>query len=106
MRISLVEVGRWIRSLGRVDPSIAFGPATRKFPERGGTLDKEIESLSTDWLERRGRHGSKDRKMTALKQAALLGVTPVREGIMAAGDETVDWGAPMRLDADDPIWIA
>lgn len=95
VRVSLVGVGRWIRSLGRLDPSIAFGPTARKFPERGWPLDKEVESLSTEWIERRG---SKDRKMTALKQAAILGVTLAKEG------STASWRAPMRLNADEPVW--
>jgi hypothetical protein len=40
--------------------------------------------------------------MTTLRHAAVLGVTPVREGVL--GTEG-DWGAPMRLDADAPIWV-
>lgn len=43
------------------------------------------------------------KKMTTLRHAAVLGVTPVREGVL--GTEEGNWGAPMRLDADDPVWI-
>ncbi|KIM42975.1 hypothetical protein M413DRAFT_443793 [Hebeloma cylindrosporum] len=119
VRVSLAGVGRWIRSLGRLDPEQAFGPQTQPFPKRGWPLNEEIEKLSVVWSERWGkdrpnpdREGGngyigirpKERKkMMTLRHAAILGVTPVREGVL--GMDEGDWGAPMRLDADDPVWV-
>jgi hypothetical protein len=112
-------VGRWIRSLGRLDPEQAFGHQTRPFPKRAWPLSEETAKLSVVWSERLGKdqpnRGREDgdnyigtspkerKKMTTLKHAAVLGVTPVREGVLET--EEGDWGAPMRLDADDPVWI-
>uniref|UniRef100_A0A8H8CFM0 CoA-transferase family III n=1 Tax=Psilocybe cubensis TaxID=181762 RepID=A0A8H8CFM0_PSICU len=96
VRVSLVGVGRWIRSLGRLDPSIAFGENARKFPERAWPLDEEIQRLSIDWSE---RQGGKGRKMTALKQAAVFSTTQAKEG------RGTNWGAPMRLNADEAEWV-
>jgi len=98
VRVSLAGVGNWVRSLGRVDPAEAFGPVTLPFP---GRTDDEIMSLSTSWIERKGKDGGNGRKMTALRHAAVLSATPVMEGSAYSDD---DWGAPMRLDADDPAW--
>ncbi|KDR82409.1 hypothetical protein GALMADRAFT_237704 [Galerina marginata CBS 339.88] len=102
VRVSLAGVGQWVRSLGRIDPLKAFGPAAQAFPKRTWPLQGELAALSTTWVERQGKDGGQGRRMTALRQPAVLGVTPVREGAMPAGS---DWGAPMRLDADDPVWV-
>ena len=112
-------MGRWIRSLGRLDPEQAFGHQTQPFPKRAWPLSEEIAKLSVVWSERQAKDhrnpgredgegcigtGSKERKkMTTLKHAAVLGVTPVREGVL--GIEEGDWGAPMRLDVDNSVWI-
>lgn len=100
VRVSLVGVGRWIRSLGRIDAALAFGPRSREFPPRTWPLEGEIAALSAEWKGRTNSLKGEARAMTALKQAALLSVTPAREGSSA---ET--FGAPLRLDADEPVWI-
>ncbi|KAF9555320.1 CoA-transferase family III [Agrocybe pediades] len=102
VRVSLAGVGNWIRSLGRIDATLAFGSEVKQFPKT--RADEEIVSLSTTWLERRGKDGGEGRKMTALRHAAVLAATPVREGSLNGSDED-DWGAPMRLDADEPVWV-
>jgi hypothetical protein len=112
-------VGRWIRFLGCLDPEQAFGHKTQLFPKRAWPLSEEIARLSVAWSERWGKdHPNRDReggdghnetgprerkKMMSLRHAAVLSVTPVREGILGA--EGGDWGAPMQLDADDPVWV-
>ena len=93
-------MGRWIRSLGRLDPEQAFGYQTQPFPKRAWPLSEEIAKLSVVWFERWGKEypnpcredgelegyvgtNSKERKkMTTLKHAAVLGVTPVREDVL------------------------
>ena len=111
-------MGRWIRSLGRLDPEQAFGHHTQPFPKRAWPLSEEIAKLSVVWSERWGKDhpisggeegnghngtGFNERKtMTTLRHAAVLGVTPVREGAL---ETEGDWGAPMRLDADHPVWV-
>ena len=100
VRVSLAGVGRWIRSLGRLDPEQAFGYQTQPFPKRAWPLSEEIAKLSVVWFERWGKEhpnpgredgelegyvgtNSKERKkMTTLKHAAVLGVTPVREDVL------------------------
>nr|GAT42737.1 predicted protein [Mycena chlorophos] len=88
VRVSLAAVGQWIRSLGRLSPHEAFGDAVKPFPARGVPLAAEIENVSSVWQSKEGR------QMTALRHAAILEKTPVREG-----------HAPMRLDADRPEWL-
>ena len=114
MRVSLASVGRWIRSLGRLSPQEAFGPLSTPFPPRSkDTLTSpstEIAQLRVVWEERKGKYGDagKGRKMLALRQAGVMSITPVREGILNGetyGREEDDWGAPMKLDADEAIWV-
>jgi hypothetical protein len=124
VRVSLAGVGRWLRALGRIPPEAAFGARARPFPARTSPPDPEIARLSVGWRERRGtafplkgdRRGGGDgekeeeeekgagrRRMTALSHPAVLSVTPVREGVLER--EGDDWGTPMRLDADGPVWF-
>lgn len=113
VRVSLAGVAEWVRSLGRLSPHEAFVKA-KKYPKRD---DEEISALSTEWLERSATSSGarahadhsegqprQQRRMTALRQAAILRKTPVREGIIEGGVDGF-WGAPMRLDADDPVWV-
>ncbi|KAF7346039.1 hypothetical protein MSAN_01829900 [Mycena sanguinolenta] len=91
VRVSLAAVGQWIRSLGQLSPEDAFGPAAKPFPSRVLPLDPEIVALSLPWESDSGR------KMTALRHAAILSRTPVREG-----EESQ---APMALDAHPAEWL-
>ncbi|PPR02856.1 hypothetical protein CVT24_002334 [Panaeolus cyanescens] len=108
VRVSLAAVAEWVRSLGRLSPQDAFVKA-RPFPQ---PRNKEIQALSVNWLERHVSpgHGSISentsntrRRMTALRHAAILSKTPVREGSVNDPSTTEIWGAPMRLDVDDPV---
>ncbi|KAF5315055.1 hypothetical protein D9619_007335 [Psilocybe cf. subviscida] len=120
VRVSLAGVGRWVRSLGR----LRLDSFTEKLPVLPKNAeDEEIKRLSIEWCERRGTSlpirsvsssvsGTPEtvqkprRKMTALRHAAVLAKTPVREGILAAdAGGNGDWGAPMRLDADAAVWV-
>lgn len=90
VRVSLAAVGRWIRSLGQLDPAVAFrdGPP---LPPR----DMHDPRYTTKVLQTQGVDGAGDRKvMTAVAHAAKLSATPVKEG-----------EAPMRLDAHLPEWL-
>lgn len=90
VRVSLAAVGRWIRSLGCLSPEEAFGPTARPLPP--SALDPEIVSLSLPW-----RSDSGERTMTALRHAALLSHTPVKEGSESQ--------APMALDVHSAEWL-
>ncbi|KAJ6584679.1 CoA-transferase family III domain-containing protein [Mycena capillaripes] len=91
VRVSLAAVGRWIRSLGQLTPQEAFGPAARPFPPRVLPLHPEIAGLSLPW------RSNGVRKMTAVRHAAVLSRTPVREGESSQ--------APMSLDAYAAEWL-
>ncbi|KAJ7857775.1 CoA-transferase family III domain-containing protein [Mycena leptocephala] len=91
VRVSLAAVGQWIKSLGQLTPEEAFGSAARPFPPRVLPLHPEIAELSVPWRSNGGR------KMTALRHAAVLSRTPVREGESSQ--------APMSLDAHSADWL-
>ncbi|KAH9892014.1 CoA-transferase family III [Cubamyces lactineus] len=93
VRVSLAAVGRWIRSLGQLDPVVAF--------ERGQPLplrsmdDPEVSQYAIKVKQAQGSNEHSGLKsMTALAHAVKLSVTPVKEG-----------EAPMRLNADAPEWL-
>ncbi|KAK1218876.1 hypothetical protein PQX77_018403 [Marasmius sp. AFHP31] len=92
VNVSLAAVGQWLRSLGRVEPQVAFGRGV-PLPKDSGA--EEIQRLSVDW---RGRGGEK-MIMRALKHPAVLEKTPVREG--REGEP----GAPVVLDKNEPVWV-
>lgn len=104
MRVSLAAVGQWIRSLGRISAQEAFREG-KPLPKRE---DQEITKLRLEWNERMGQDKGDNwerRRMAALRHAAVLSRTPVREGILQTDEslegEESDWGAPIILDADD-----
>ncbi|KAH9950632.1 CoA-transferase family III [Amylocystis lapponica] len=80
VRVSLAAVGQWIRSLGRLDPRVAFGGG-RPMPVRAMPLDPEISPLTVEIRQSvEGNESAEPRKkMTAIGHAALLSKTPVRE---------------------------
>ncbi|KAI0718214.1 CoA-transferase family III [Cerioporus squamosus] len=94
VRVSLAAVGRWIRSLGRVDPVTAFGEG-KPLPPRSMS-DPEVISFTTEITEVESRHtaGRERKTMRAVRHAAVLSRTPAKEG-----------DAPMRLDAHSPEWL-
>ncbi|KAH7885167.1 CoA-transferase family III [Phlebopus sp. FC_14] len=90
VRVSLVAVGQWLRSLGQL--------CAQPLPVRSATLDPEIAALSVTCQEARGgrKRGVEEplRIMTAIRHAAVLSKTAVREG-----------EAPMGLNRCDPVWL-
>ncbi|KAF8158508.1 CoA-transferase family III domain-containing protein [Crassisporium funariophilum] len=94
VRVSLAAVGQWIRSLGRMTPEQAFG-GSKPLPPRSVPQDPEISALCVDWQQSGGGKG----RMRALRHAAILSETPVREGVDGGAQ------APMRLDSDEARWI-
>ncbi|KIK69912.1 hypothetical protein GYMLUDRAFT_34311 [Collybiopsis luxurians FD-317 M1] len=91
VRVSLAAVGQWLRSFGRISPAVAFGSA-KLLPVVSSPPVDEIRALSSEWVE--CNDPTNGRKMTALKHAGVLSVTPVREG-----------EAPMVLNSASAQWI-
>ncbi|KAI0330818.1 CoA-transferase family III, partial [Cubamyces sp. BRFM 1775] len=93
VRVSLAAVGRWIRSLGQLDPVVAFENG-RPLPPRSMD-DPEVSQYAVNFRQVQGLgEYSESKTMTALAHAAMLSATPVKEG-----------EAPMRLDAHAPEWL-
>ncbi|KAI0823159.1 CoA-transferase family III [Trametes gibbosa] len=93
VRVSLAAVGRWIRSLGQLNPVVAFRDGA-PLPPRD-LNDPEVSRYVTTAVQSKGLDGCGNGKMmTAIAHAAQLSMTPVREG-----------EAPMRLDAHRPEWL-
>ena len=95
VRVSLAAVGQWIRSLGSIDPAIAFGQA-KPLPPRSMD-DPEVSQFVARINEAKSIHhqeGTPRKVMRAVKHVAVLSGTPVREG-----------EAPMKLDAHHPEWL-
>ncbi|KAI0917561.1 hypothetical protein AcW1_007269 [Taiwanofungus camphoratus] len=94
VRVSLAAVGQWIRTLGRLDPALAFGEGPSM--PAAGPLDPEIAVLAIPFDQSTDdRASAKQRKtMTAIRHAAVLSKTPVREE-----------DAPMSLDAHAASWL-
>ncbi|KAJ7695749.1 CoA-transferase family III domain-containing protein [Mycena rosella] len=92
VRVSLAAVGQWIKSLGQLSPEEAFGPSAKPFPPKALPLDPEIAALSLQWSSAGGR------TMTALRHAAVLTRTPVKEGHTSQ--------APMALDVHSAEWLS
>ncbi|KAI0629828.1 CoA-transferase family III [Trametes polyzona] len=93
VRVSLAAVGRWLRSLGQLDPITAFRDGA-PLPPRDVNVP-EVARYVTKVVQAQGADGKTDVKvMTAVAHAAKLSATPVREG-----------EAPMRLDAHLPEWF-
>ncbi|KAG6864891.1 hypothetical protein C0991_006506 [Blastosporella zonata] len=98
VRVSLAAVGQWIRSLGRLSPEEAFSVG-KPFPERQVPPVEEIRELSVSWRKSEKVTGSGEReveKMTAVRHAAVLEKTPIREGNRSE--------APMGLNVHRAVW--
>ncbi|KAF5351563.1 hypothetical protein D9758_007210 [Tetrapyrgos nigripes] len=98
VQVSLAAVGQWIRSLGKVSPEEAFGKG-KPLPSSSFPQHEEIQRLSVDWPQSNQLHG-RSRTMTALRHAAVLSRTPVREGRVEEGEP----GAPLVLDSSQATW--
>lgn len=112
VRVSLAGVGQWLQSLGRFDPDVAFGDCQpmprRTFPPVQEIQDLSCEIPTVDLPQSTAfdspaatPHGGRKKeivapvKFTAIKHAAILSETPVREGT-----------APLLLNAHKPEWLA
>ena len=105
VRVSLGATARWVRNLGTLDPSTAFGPAAPPLPPRVFPPTPEIAALLVDHesvvrAPGRGNDGEKEteestqaRVLSAVRHAATMSRTRIKIG-----------RAPMRLDADKPVW--
>ncbi|THU99129.1 CoA-transferase family III [Dendrothele bispora CBS 962.96] len=100
VQVSLAAVGQWIRSLGRVSPEEAFGKA-KPLPSPMFPQDEEIQRLSAPWTQSQVDNSRSCKRMTALKHAAVLSETPVREGRVERGEP----GAPMVLNSSQAAWL-
>ena len=109
VRVSLAAVGQWICSLGRLDPATAFGqgrpmpPRTMpQAPEIAAltvpliqlTADEDTSATQSESLEPKSKLTPTRRTMAAIRHAAILSETPVREE-----------GSALRLDAHLPRWL-
>lgn len=96
MRVSLASVAHWIRSLGQLDPEMAFGEGPES-PHRDMPQADEIAAISENVQSRAPSRPGKPFQafeMSAIRHAATLSLTPIRN------DST-----PCGLDADEPRWI-
>jgi hypothetical protein len=80
VRVSLAGIGKWLRSLGTVEPVIGFGEAIPP-PARSNPQDPEIKALVSEWKRSDGIGGV----LIALRHAAVLSETPVRDGTAPLG---------------------
>ena len=95
VRVSLAAVGQWIRSLGQLEPAIAFGQGL-PLPPATAPPCPEISNLFSEYRQT-GEFlaGADHRKiLSAIKHAAVLEKTPVTEG-----------KAPIVLNANSPTWL-
>ncbi|KAJ3850250.1 CoA-transferase family III domain-containing protein [Lentinula lateritia] len=95
IRVSLAAVAQWLRSLGRVSPEVGFGETAKTMPAVTYPPDDEVRSLSSEWPQS-GRSPN-EKKMTALRHAAILSETPVMNGDKAT--------APIVLNSSPPQWM-
>lgn len=96
VRVSLAAVGRWVRSLGQLDPSVAFGQGC-PLPGQGIPPSAEIASILRQYRqsgEELDGHNSQRKMVSAIRHAAILDRTPVKED-----------GAPVVLNAHSPEWL-
>ncbi|CCL98720.1 uncharacterized protein FIBRA_00725 [Fibroporia radiculosa] len=95
VRVSLAAVGQWIRSLGRLEPALAFGEGI-PMPPRTVPPHEELAALVTS-SRSTGSKGSPSVQLkdtTAIRHAAILAQAPVLEK-----------GAPLSLDTHEARWL-
>lgn len=96
VRASLAAVAQWLRSLGQLPPDTAFGDG-KPLPKRMNLPNLEVVALSVTLHEATGDKRDVEgplRTMTAIRHAARLSVTPVK-----------DVEAPMGLNRHRPVWL-
>ncbi|KAG2130657.1 CoA-transferase family III [Suillus bovinus] len=93
---ALAAVAQWLRSLGQLPPDTAFGDG-EPLPKRMIPPDSEVAASSVTLHEATGDKRDVEgrlRMMTAIRHAAQLSVTPVK-----------DVEAPMGLNRHQPVWL-
>ncbi|KZT69200.1 CoA-transferase family III [Daedalea quercina L-15889] len=95
VRVSLAAVGKWIRSLGRLDPGVAFGKGS-PLPSPNLPWPNELQSLSVSCIRIAGEYteDKRPKEMTCISHTARLSKTPV-----------VETGSPISLNSHAPIWL-
>lgn len=99
VRVSLAAVAQWIRSLGQLDPDLAFGQGP-PMPHRNIPLAEEIAAISEKVQIAKPSRPDQSipeaelGEMSVIRHAAYLSLTPVCYG-----------SVPYDLDADEPHWI-
>ncbi|KAG9080279.1 hypothetical protein FRC06_006837 [Ceratobasidium sp. 370] len=92
VEVSLLGTANWVRSLGQIEPSEAFGPQamSKEIPIRSMSFMRELEALLVDIPS------VKDNvpKLRALRHAAIMSATPVQIG-----------HAPGGLNTHRPEWL-
>lgn len=68
VRTSLAAVGQWLRSLGRIDPEVAFREA-EALPQSGDPMPQEVQSLSEQAIAANGD------RVIGVKHAAIFSNT-------------------------------
>ena len=95
MRVSLAAVGNWIRSLGRLEPRVAFAEGIpmplRSFPRPPEIM--ELLAAAKETPNGDGRVQATGRTINIIRHPAQLSLTPVEEGY-----------APLKLNAHRPVW--
>ncbi|KAJ3569378.1 hypothetical protein NP233_g5075 [Leucocoprinus birnbaumii] len=104
VRVSLTGVGQYLRSLGRIDPAVAFGEG-RPLPGKA-EISGEVSKYVNKWqiqpsqllikkdVGEGGEEKREEREMVALRHPAVLSVTPCVEG-----------EAPTVLNANNAEWL-
>ncbi|KAG1743205.1 CoA-transferase family III [Suillus paluster] len=93
VRVSLAAVAQWLRSLGQIQPKIAFGDG-KPLPKR---TDAEVAALSVTLHEATGDKRQVEgtpRTMVAMRHAVQLSATPAK-----------NVEAPLGLDRHEPVWL-
>ncbi|KAI0728446.1 CoA-transferase family III [Fomitopsis betulina] len=94
VRVSLAAVGNWIRSLGRIDPVVAFGQG-QSLPPPSTPPPVELRPLMTTCTRGSANEDKASSTMTCVSHAAKLSST-----------RAVEAGSPMHLRAHNPEWLS
>ncbi|EPT02104.1 hypothetical protein FOMPIDRAFT_1160610 [Fomitopsis schrenkii] len=96
VRVSLAAVGNWIRSLGRIDPAVAFGQG-QPLPPPSAPPPDELRPLSItcNRVIETANEATASNIMTCISHAAKLSSTPA-----------VETGSPAFLHTHNPEWLS
>ncbi|KXN83129.1 Succinate--hydroxymethylglutarate CoA-transferase [Leucoagaricus sp. SymC.cos] len=92
VRVSLAGVARWLRSLGRIAPGIAFGSGKHLPSKMAPEIHPEVQAFTSSSWKVNPVSGKKE--MVALRHPAVFSVTPCVEGEV-----------PIVLNAHEAKWV-